>query len=103
MAGQVQAGCKMSLTGENRHVIGNQLQQARCTKGFTGMIETLIVIVIVILAIALVFKRVLKVFRRKNVCCGCAAGDGCMMGSASKKGPRAVGDATGTTHRGAVM
>ena len=67
------------------------------------MIEYLIVLIIVILAMALVFKRIFKVFRRKDVSCGCAAGDGCVTVCASGEDPRAFGDAKGTIHRGSPM
>jgi len=67
------------------------------------MIENLIVFIIVILAMALVFKRIFKVFRRKDVSCGCATGDGCATVCASGEGPGAFGDAKGSIHRGSPM
>ena len=67
------------------------------------MIEYLIVLIIVILAMAFVLKRIFKVFRRKDVTCGCATGDGCAAVCASGEDPRAFEDTKGTIHRGSPM
>lgn len=66
------------------------------------MIENLIVFIIVILAMALVFKRIIKVFRRKDVSCGCATGEGCVTVCASGESPGALVD-TKSAHRGPPM
>ena len=67
------------------------------------MIENLIVFIIVILAMAFVFKRIFKVFRREDVSCGCATGEGCATCSSSEEVTRAFGDTKGTIHRGSPM
>lgn len=96
-------GFKLALTGAEHHVIGNQLQQAGWLKGPAGMFENLIVFIIVILAMALVLRRALGVFRRKDVTCGCESGCSCVKGAAPEEGTGAVKDRTSSHPRGAVM
>jgi hypothetical protein len=67
------------------------------------MIENLIVSFIVVLAIALVLRRALGVFRRKDTSCGCENGCGCTRGAATEGGTGAVKEQTGGHGSGAVM